>query len=110
MTDFVGVWSLSKVALFFLSGIKKMNWSGITHSDSQKPGFLPNLRAATRLIVKKTGFWTPCVSPIFSMSASTQSIFRENFSLRQGYFYQFSGLRHLLNQESFAGMTRKCQN
>jgi hypothetical protein len=95
MTDFVWVGSLSKVALFFLSGIKKMNWSGITHSDSQKPGFLPSVRAPTRLIVKKTGFWTPWVTPFCSMSASNQPIFGEDFSLRQGYFYQLSGLGQL---------------
>ncbi len=110
MTDFVGVWRLSKVALFFLSGIKKMNWSGVTHSDSQKSDFLPSVPVPTRLLVKKPGFWAPCVSPICSMSASTQPIFGEDFSLGQGYFYQLSGLGHLLNQESFAGMTRKCQN
>jgi hypothetical protein len=110
MTDFVGVGSLSKVELFFLSGIRKINWSGIAHSDSQKPGFLPSVRAPTGLLVKKPGFGAPCVSPICSMSASTQPIFREDFSLRQGYFYQLSGLGHLLNEQSFAGMTRKCQN
>lgn len=52
MTDFVWVGSLSKVALFFLSGIRKMNWSGITHSDSQKPGFL-------KYCLKKPGFSSP---------------------------------------------------
>ena len=28
-------------------------------TPTKKPGFLPNLQAATRLFLKKPGFWAP---------------------------------------------------
>jgi hypothetical protein len=110
MTDFVGVGSLSKVALFFLSGIKKINWSGITHSDSQETGFFTECAGPNASSRKKNRFLGPMRKSYLFNECLNPTYFRRDFSLRQGYFYQLSGLGHLLNQESFAGMTRKCQN
>ena len=86
MTDFVWVWSLSKVALFFLSGIKKMNWSGITHSDSQKRGFLPSVRAPTRLLVKKNQFLDPMRNSYLFKECLKPTYFRRGFFPSSGVF------------------------
>ena len=79
MTDFVWVGNLSKVTLFFLSGIKKINWSGITHSDSQKPGFLPSVRAPTHLLVKKTRFLGPMRKSYLFNECLNPTYFRRRF-------------------------------
>ena len=86
MTDFVWVGSLSKVALFFLSGIKKMNGSGITHSDSQKSGFLPSVRAPTRLLVKKTRFLDPMRNSYLFNECLKPTYFRRGFFPSSGVF------------------------
>jgi hypothetical protein len=33
-------------------------------TPTKKPGFLPNLSVQPNNLVKKPGFWAPCVSPI----------------------------------------------